>query len=165
MKNLNSNLFETSDELINYVNEYDLEVIAITNSGSINYPYVLFYKQTKDLAKVKSLVDETFNNEGFYYITRHRFEPDEEISTLIILISKDIESSKWRVEISDDYVQAKVIPFKDINFEDLAFHFGSRGYTDATKNYLYDTLENALEDADGANKHFFRNMFKIIVIQ
>ena len=47
----------------------------------------------------------------------------------------------YRAQISDRYEKYKPTKLKDINFEDLAFHFGE------VHSYEFDTQKKALESA------------------
>lgn len=63
-----------------------------------------------------------------------------------ILVSPDGYEGKryWRCEISDNWEDYKPLKYKDVNFEDLAFHFHLPIYTD---DYLFPTKREAIEAA------------------
>ena len=72
-----------------------------------------------------------------------------------ILISINDNNIGYRVAVPDNYENYKPAKFKDINFEDIDFHFKE------CDNCIFDTKKKAGENAMFVNKFCLQNKGKI----
>ncbi len=80
-----------------------------------------------------------------------------------ILISKWHEENVkgWRAEIADNYENYKTAKYKDINFEDLSFHFRHNTPTHESDDLLFCRRKDAVECARYVNKQYLAGKAKI----
>lgn len=91
------------------------------------------------------------------------FKSDKKLRKIPILISKynDGGVNGWRAEIADCYNEYKPMMAKDINFEDLTFHFHHSVDTHEWDDLVFETRRNAVKCAKYVNETYLKGKAKI----
>lgn len=72
---------------------------------------------------------------------------DKKFRKIPIVISKNDEFKGWRAEIADNYENYKTEICKNINFEDLGFHFKHNVQTHEMDDLVFYTRKDAVKCA------------------